>query len=167
MSQLLLFVCTVWSMVLLYSRSPSKFTFSFDNKTNSAFQPIQLVCCLSSSNRLMFKWMAECCTALTGNQIHWMKLGDEYVSTLHYQLDLCDNEELNWLGWMHGFNHRWKYGLIYVVFFFFSLFSLTGLTQLPSWLCAFHTRPFSYPPNFLYSLQVVEVKFYWFIFPCF
>jgi hypothetical protein len=41
----------------------------------------------------MFKWMVA--VLLTGKRFHWMKLGDEYVSTLHYQSDLCDDEELN------------------------------------------------------------------------
>ena len=48
--------------------------------------------------RCLNEWLNA--VLLRGKKIHWMKLGDEYVSTLHYQLDLCDNEELNWLGCM-------------------------------------------------------------------
>ena len=43
--------------------------------------------------------------------------------------------ELTWLdAWI---NHRWKYGLIYVVLFF-SFFSLTELTQVRDWV---HLKP--------------------------
>jgi hypothetical protein len=85
-SQLLLFVCTVWSIESISdSRSPSKFTFSFDNKTIRAFQRSQL---WADVNRVQIVWcLNEWLNAVlpAGKRFHWMKLGDEYVSTLHYQ----------------------------------------------------------------------------------